>query len=83
MKVSDKQIAEWTENPVTIALKEIYVKELEDIDKGPDSDCLIRGEPQLTQENLIEKAAREFELVCVLDALNGNWDDLLELDDEE
>ena len=74
MKVSEQQRQEWTENPVTIALKELYAKELENIDSGPDSDCLIRGEPQLTQENLIEKAARELEIFLFLDVLNGNWD---------
>jgi hypothetical protein len=46
------------------------------------SDNLIRGEPQLTQENLIENATQEHEWGLFIDLLEGDWEDL-ELDDEE
>ena len=82
MKVSEQQKMEWVENPVTIALRELYVKEIEGILDGSDTECLVRGEPQLSQENLIEQASRELEITLFIHALHGNWDDL-ELDDEE
>jgi hypothetical protein len=72
MKVSDKQRKDWTENPVTIALRNLCKIEFNGIVMARPSDNLIRGEPQLTQENLIE----------FIDLLEGDWEDL-ELDDEE
>ena len=82
MKVSEQQKTEWTENPVTIALKELYELEYWRTINSPVTDNFIRGEPQLTQENLVEKACKEHEIYTMMQALEGNWSDL-ELDDEE
>jgi len=82
MKVSERQKTEWRENPVTLALKELCVKEFSAIVNSPRSDSFIRGNPQLTQENLVENACRELEWGAFLEFLDGNWSDL-ELDDEE
>jgi len=49
---------------------------------APLSDALVRGEPQLTQENLVENALKYHEWGKFLDMLEGDWSDL-ELDDEE
>ncbi len=80
MKVSEQQRQEWTENPVTLALKGLCEIEFKSIVMARPSDNLIRGEPQLTQENLIENAAQEHEWGTFLDMLDGDWSDL-ELDD--
>ena len=82
MKVSEQQKTEWTENPVTLALKLLLIEEFDRVGKSPVTNCLIRGEPQLTQENLIEQACRELEIYSFIHALDGNWEDW-ELDDNE
>ena len=79
-RVTKQQIDEWTENPVTVALKELYRKDLTKILESPDTDCLIRGNPQASQENLIDQAAREVEIINVIDTLEGGWAKL-EIDD--
>ncbi len=82
MKVSEQQRQEWTENPVTLALKELYELEYWRTINAPVTECFIRGDPQLTQENLVEKSCKEHEIYMMMQALEGNWSDL-ELDDEE
>ena len=80
-RVTKQQIDEWTENPVTVVLKELYTKDLTRIQESPPTDCMIRGNPQASQENLIEQAARELEIVNVIDTLEGDWEKL-EIDDD-
>ncbi len=82
MKVSEQQRTEWTENPVTIALRELYWIELESVRACSVTDCMVRGNPELTQENLIEQTCRELEYVAFIACLNGDWSEL-EIDDEE
>ena len=82
MKVSEQQKTEWTENPVTLALKELYELEYWRTINCPVTESFIRGEPQLTQENLVEKACKEHEIYTMTQALEGNWSDL-EIEDEE
>jgi len=72
---------EWVENPVTLALKELCEQEFLSIAQAPLSNSLVRGEPELTQENLIENACRELEWSTFLDLLEGDWENL-ELDDD-
>ncbi len=82
MKVSEQQRQEWTENPVTIALRDLYYQELENVRLCSVTDCIVRGNPELTQEHLVEKACQELEFRSFINCLHGRWDDL-ELDDEE
>ena len=82
MKVSDKQRQEWTRNPVTLALKELCEKEFKEIQFIVVSDCIVRGEPQLTQENLVELSCRELEWGGFIQFLEGDWSEM-ELDDEK
>jgi hypothetical protein len=80
--ISKKQRTEWTENPVTLALKALCEEEFKAIRNAPISDNLVRGEPELTQENLIENACRELEWAIFLDFLEGDWSEL-ELEDDD
>ena len=82
MKVSDKQIAEWQENPVTLALKEQCREKLKEIDSEPISDALVFGSPQTTQERLIKNLWRALGCTNTISLLEGDWSEM-ELDDEE
>jgi hypothetical protein len=75
-RVSNKQIQEWTENPVTLALKDALQLGLDDIAGSSPTNCLVRGEPELTQENLIESATQELEWTLFIDLLSGDWSEL-------
>ncbi len=74
--ISKDQITDWTENPVTLALKELCEVEFKKIQNAPLSEALIRGQPQITQENLVENALKEHEWGRFIDALEGDWTDL-------
>ena len=81
-RVSPKQVTEWTENPVTIALLEKVSGELQDIMNTPAGECLSYGQPNLTHEKLVrlEASAQAWsELYLVL---GGDWSFFEELDNE-
>ena len=61
------------ENPVTVALKWLCTKELSNIRSVTAADCLLRGDPQKTQEQLIEQATKEDEWAAFLNLVNGYW----------
>ena len=82
MKVSDKQIVEWRENPVTLALKELCESKQKEIENEPISDVLVFGNPQLTQENLIKIAWRALRCATTIELLDGEWSEM-ELDEDE
>ena len=86
MRISQKQILEWSENPVTIRLKEEAEKEITEIQQMPTTDCLYLGEPQKTQENLIELEARMTAWMRWVEFLDGDWtyfEDYFEEDEDE
>jgi hypothetical protein len=73
-----EQVDEWLENPVTLFLLEEVKKELKLIRETPVSNCLFPGDPNKSQENLVELEARER---CWSDweqFLTGNWDLFME-----
>lgn len=88
-KLSETQIEEWTDNPVTKELKRLVNKYLNSVicgfvdDEGeirnPYRDAFHSFDPQRTQETIasIEGAADTWEEIIEL--LEGNW----ELIDEE
>jgi hypothetical protein len=82
LQISEKQVLEWTENPVTIALAELCKAELSLIDQTPRTDCLVYGDPQKSHENLIELDTRT---VCWNEwvaFLTGDWSVLEEEENE-
>lgn len=47
-----QQIEEWLENPVTLEVKALVEKEIEDIESGRGADSYVPFEPNKTQELL-------------------------------
>ena len=83
MKVSKKQILEWTENPVTIKLRDLVNNEIKEIAETPSADCLHYGDPNRTQEELVKQDVLAFVFVLMHEALDGDWDYFQEIEDEE
>ncbi len=81
-RVSQKQILEWTENPVTLALLDKVSGELQNIMNTPAGECLVRGTPDQTHENLVRLEASAHAWAELYLALGGDWDFFEELDDE-
>ena len=82
-QITPKQIEDWSESPVTEALLEKCKEELEDIRTTTVTDCLLRGEPQKTQENIIELEARENVWASWVALLEGDWAYFEEDEEEE
>lgn len=74
--ISRNQIAEWKENPVTQVLHRLCEDELNSAVDRPVSDSLVRAEPQLTQENLLENTTKIHEWSSFVEILDGNLEDL-------
>ena len=81
-RVSQKQIEEWTENPVTLAALKESKAALIEILETPSVDCLCHGDPQQTQENLVGLDARGHSWLTFTDVLSGDWSIFEELEDE-
>ena len=81
-RVSQKQILEWTENPVTLALVDKVSIELRKIMDTPAGECLVHGNPNHTHENLVNLETRAHAWADLYIALEGDWSYFEELDDE-
>jgi hypothetical protein len=82
-QINKQQIEDWTENPVTIELRKLVEGDLEEIRDTEATDCIFRGDPQRTQENLVDLVARELDLVFFIDLLSGEWSYFEEEEDED
>ncbi len=80
-KVSKELVLEWKGSLVTIALKEKCNQELERIRCESLSDNLCRGNPQITQERLVENTTKELEWETFIEILDGDWS-VLEIEDD-
>ena len=76
-RVSSEQLQEWVDHPVTAALYWLCEQELHNVRDITDIDCLFRGEPQKTQERLIERATKEDEWIVFQYLLKGEWKEYL------
>ena len=76
-RVSKQQIKEWVDNPVTLTLKFLCMRELNNAKSVTASDCLYAGDPQKTHDNLLVQTNKEFEWTTFLDLLAGEWKDQL------
>ena len=81
-QISKEQIQDWTENPVTEYLAELLQDELEEIRQTPVTNALVYGDPQKTQENLVELEAREMAWADLTAFLTGDWSYFEEVDEE-
>lgn len=82
-KVSKEQIQEWAENPVTEELFHLVEEELKAIEETPITTCLFPGEPQRTQENLVDLDTRRYVWEAFQDILKGDWSYFMEEDVDE
>ena len=80
--VNQEMIADWSESPVTLKLLESCEQELAEIQETTVVDCLVRGEPQKTQENIVELDAREVVWASWVALLSGDWSYFEEDEDE-
>ncbi len=81
-RVNPKQVTEWTENPITIALRERVSGELRNINDTPAGEMLVHGSPDQTHENLVRLEASAHAWASLYHALGGDWSFFEELDDE-
>lgn len=81
-QISSKQIQDWSENPVTIEILALCEQELAEIQETTVTQCIFRGEPQKTQENLVELEAREAVWESWVALLSGDWSYFEEDEDE-
>jgi len=81
-RINEKQRTEWTENPVTIKLRELVEKELKQVLETPILDGLVHGEPQKTQDNLVSLEERGLMWITLTDLLKGDWSYLEDEQDE-
>jgi len=83
LRISEEQVKEWTQNPVTIALKDLCNQEIDRIATTPPSIMMVEGEPMKTHENIVELEARERCWIEWATFLEGDWEYLLEVDENE
>ena len=81
-QVSKQQIQEWVENPVTEALLGCFRDEIELLEKTPVDSCLIPGEPQKTQDNLVTLNTQRHDWSILTEILTGDWSYFMEEDSE-
>ena len=81
-RVSKQQIAEWIDNPVTIALWSLCNWECDAIETRSAIDAICPGNPQKTQEQLIDLATRLKDWRAFGNILNGHLQHELIHDDE-
>ena len=80
MKITEQQLREWLESPVTLALQKKCEIELGKIVGIPAEDFFIRRNAQLTQANILENVTKGVEWTAFIKILKGDW---TEIDDEE
>ena len=81
-RVSKDQVKEWIDNPVTVAVWTLCGWESEVIEKRPAIDAICPGNPQITQEQLIDLATRQKDWAAFTNILRGRLQDELIHDDE-
>lgn len=72
---------EWVENPVTEELLRAVNEEIGVLLETPISDCLVHGQPELTQDNLVDLDTRRYTWEIFKEILEGDWSYLEEEDD--
>ena len=81
--VNQEQITEWSENPVTLELKRLAIKLMDDVDQAK-LNAYVPGDPQKTQETLAIAAGAYGVWDTLIEALEGDWSFIqVEEDDSE
>lgn len=74
--ISRQQIKEWIDNPVTKTLLQLCDTEYQNVLNVPVADCLCRGDPQRTQEQVLENATKLLEWEKFGTLLAGKFQEL-------
>ena len=82
IRVNPQQVVDWSDNPTTKALLNLIQEEIKEIQETSVTDCFFPGEPQKTQENLIELEARLNTWESLVEFLEGDWSYFEEIEDE-
>lgn len=69
-----EQVNDWTENPVTIYIKEQIELEIKTLQETPITEYLCAGDPQETQERMIESDTKARVWAELVDLLNGDME---------
>ena len=67
------EVEEWTENPVTEALKSLLETHLKELEQTPRDEFYFPFEPQKTQEVLAGVNGAIDTLEHIINALEGDW----------
>lgn len=70
--VTQEQIDEWAENPVTQELKSLAILLMNDVDQAK-LNAYVPGDPQKTQETLAIAAGAYGVWDTLIEALEGDW----------
>lgn len=81
--VSDQQVAEWIDHPVTEYARYLVSEELRRIEETEVADCYCPGNPQLTHENILDLGLRGMAWSDLFEVLTGDFSYLEEEDDEQ
>ena len=84
-RVNRQQISEWVDHPVTLVVRKLSKRECENTKWMPISDVLYRGNPQKTQEQLIENAEKLTHWSAFVNVLDGHFEDefVFDIESEE
>ena len=74
MRINQKQISEWSENPVTLELLKLVNEEIDNVVLTPSASCLHYGEPFKTQDNLVTQDVKVYVFAVLKLALEGDWE---------
>jgi ribonucleotide reductase alpha subunit len=79
--ITQEQIEEWTENPVTLELKALAIGMLDETVDATKT-AYSPGNPQKTQETLAIIAGAQGVWDTLIEALEGDWSYINEEEDE-
>lgn len=79
--VTQEQIDEWVESPVTVELKRLAHLNLDEIDEAK-LNAYVPGEPQKTQETLAIAAGAYGVWDTLIEVLEGDWS-FIQIEEED
>ena len=80
--LTQEQIQEWVDSPVTETLKKEVASYIEELNVGKGPNCYVPYEPQKTQDNLSTLIGQIGAWEIVVAVLDGDWSIFEEEEDE-
>ena len=78
----EEQIAEWTENPVTVELLRLVENKLREYERFSPWQC-IQPEPHQTQAFIAALGGEYSAWEDVVEILEGDWDSIAEIEEDD